>query len=244
MNIPRTVLTVVIMLISAACVPSAGAVVEVDGSILGDTTWTNADTIRAVGSITIAASGRLTVEPGTVVHFIPGVSLTVAGELQADAGTGDRITFSASADTSGGSPVAGGWTGIAFQALSTGTVRNCNIRYAISGISALQAVPVIDGCIIQDFQSVGISIDGALSNPPLPFLIDNCIIEQVSPDLRGTAKAVFTYRKAYLMISNSTLANCFYGIEFFGVSGSSPMFEIVDCDIRENELHGIYTHAG
>jgi hypothetical protein len=40
------------------------------------------------------------------------------------------------------------------------------------------------------------------------------------------------------------LADCFHGLEFYGFSGYSPQFEIVDCDIRDNAMHGIYTHAG
>jgi len=242
MNFPRILLIAVMAVACAA--PPLGATVEVSGSILNDTTWTSAETIRAIGDVFIADAVRLTIEPGTIVHCIPGVGLTVAGELEADAGAGSRIIFTSSADTVNGSPVGGGWTGISFQEQSVGTLRNCDIRYANYGINIIQASPAIVGCVIQNFLSVGITFDGSISNPPTPLLVDSCIIEQTVPDLRGTAKAVFAYRKAGLTVTNSRLANCYYGLELYGASGLSPVFEIVDCDILDNEMNGIYTHTG
>jgi len=242
MKFPRIALMAVVALALAAS--PTGATVEVSGSILNDTTWTSAETIRAVGDIFVAETVRLTIEPGTVVHCIPGVGLTVAGELQADAGTGSRITFTSSADTTDGLPVGGGWTGIIFQPSSTGALRNCDIRYAAYAVNIDQASPAIEGCVIRDFLSVGISFDGGISSPPTPLVIDGCVIEQVGPDMRGTAKAVFGYRKAGFTLTNCRFAHCYYGLEFFGASGLSPQFEVIDCDILDNGMYGIYTHTG
>ena len=112
----RSTLTATLVILCCAlwARPIQAGVVIVKGTIAGDTTWSNADTIVVAGAVDVAATGWLTIQAGAVVLFAPATGLTVFGLLTANGEANDRIVFTSSADTAGGSPVAGSWSGLSF----------------------------------------------------------------------------------------------------------------------------------
>jgi TonB family protein len=114
------------------------------GVITGTETWRG--TITLTGDVTVAPSGRLNINPGTVVRMMPSaddqnsgidknkIEIVIKGELQAEgiASSGNRIRFTSAASQ----PLAGDWYGIIIQnKKSTSTIRNSDIEYAFNGIT-------------------------------------------------------------------------------------------------------------
>lgn len=105
------------------------------GDITADTTWSSGEVQHVVGNVHVAQGATLTVEPGTVIQFNGGTSLTVDGTLKAQGTSGQPIFFTSVRDNSplGGSNTAGSrdWGCIQLNASSTGSILDhATIRYA------------------------------------------------------------------------------------------------------------------
>jgi len=220
------------------------ATIKISGTISGDTTWTSADTINVIGNVDITSSGQLTIQAGAIILFDAGTGLYVDGRLTGDGESGDRIVFTSSADTPGGSPLAGSWYGVNFLTGSDGLLRNCDLRYATNCVYIYRSSPELDSCVIEGFLGAGINIDGYTSNPPIAPVIGGCVIGQNDPGLRGTGNGIFAQRKVDLTVSGCTIRNCRIGMEFYANISLAPHFQVSNCTISNHALHGIYTHAG
>src|SRR5438034_2749864 len=120
----RSVAVVLVLLGSVGAVllvtaPTASATVYFRGIISVPTTWGGGAETNyvATGPITIRPSGSLTIMPGTMVRFEPGVHLFVEGRLTADGTSAKAITFTAN-NTASPFP----WGGIQFNASSSGSI--------------------------------------------------------------------------------------------------------------------------
>jgi hypothetical protein len=148
---------------------SSGNVVTIAGqTITTPTTWTS-DNLYYVESW-VEFDAVLTIEPGTIVAFGPGATLTIAASGQLDAvGTiDDPITFTSAKETfSGytipgvtGDPAVGDWGYIWIQGASS-SLEYCVVRYCTDGLDvAANAVTVrhstfTDNTIGLDAQSAG-----------------------------------------------------------------------------------------
>ncbi len=122
------------------------------GTIPDGTLFSNSEVQRITGDATVAASSTLTIEPGTVVQFDSGRSLTISGTLIADGTASDKIVFTSVLDDTGldgvlgtaddtdttgngasnGAP--GDWQRIRFASSSTANVMDhTEVRYAGNG---------------------------------------------------------------------------------------------------------------
>jgi hypothetical protein len=138
------------------------AIVTISQDITQAITWT-ADKIYVVnGDIEITNNAVLTIEPGTVIKFNAGSSLSIGYSSNATIianGTASLpITFTSSAAL----PAAGAWDGLYFYGytLNNSVLKYCNVQYA--GDNAVGAVNLygcdlaIDYCNISNSGSSGI----------------------------------------------------------------------------------------
>ena len=237
------VCTVILAQFLIAWAKPSSATVEISGTIAGDTTWTNTDTIIVTGDVTVTGSATLTIDAGTIVLFNPETGLYIQGQLTAEGNSGNRILFTSSADTADGSPVAGEWKWVKFEANSDGILRNCDLRYADTCVYIDRSSPELDRCVIEDFSSRGIYVDGSSSNPPITPVIEHCVIGQNDLNLQGTGVGIYVYQRVNVTISGCEVSNCRYGMEFFGNGTLAPHFQVTGCEIRDHASRGVYTHA-
>ena len=133
-----------ILLVTA---PTTSATTYVRGIISVPTTWGGGADINytVIGPLTIRPSGALTIMPGTIVRFDPGVHLFVEGRLTADGTPAKPITFTAN---NTGSPFP--WGGIQFNASSSGSVSWSTFDRADRAITATDSSPnIISNTILQ-----------------------------------------------------------------------------------------------
>ncbi len=84
-----------------------------------------------IADIVVAAGDTLRIEPGVELRFRPATGLVVEGVLQAIGTETDSIRFTSAADTA----ASGDWTGIFFRNSGSGTLWNCIIMYAATGVA-------------------------------------------------------------------------------------------------------------
>jgi len=241
---PILTATFVVLCFTMSVQPVQAGLVEISGSVASDTIWSNADTILVVGVVNVTAMGRLTVQAGTVVQFVPGTGLVVYGELTAVGNDGNRIVFTSRADTLLGSPLAGAWNGLSFQSLSAGILDYCDVHYATNGICTYGPTAEFRHCSVENFTGRGLYVVGTLSSSPITILIDHCVIRQNQPGTQGTATGIFVFRAADVTISSSEIINCKYGIDFYGYGVYRPRFQVTSCALRDHASYGIYVHSG
>lgn len=171
-----------------ALVLPAGPTTVPAGDLTRDATWTAAGSPYVLdGQLRILSGATLTIEPGTVVKFVPGsglhgVLLIYGGRLLAEGTGADPIVFTsyfddtASGDTDGGgrAPERGDWVGLGFTAPSAqegatmplSVLDNVSVRYGGEGYScaggALVGVGAYGKLVVTrsefvDSETVGIS---------------------------------------------------------------------------------------
>ena len=96
------------------------------GTIPDGTVWTNAQVQNIVGDIDVPQGATLTIQPGTVVQFNGGTSLTVEGTVNATGTAAQHIYFTSYRDNSplAGANTAGNgdWDKFEFNSGSTNNV--------------------------------------------------------------------------------------------------------------------------
>ncbi len=220
------------------------AAIEVGGTIVNDTVWTSADTILATDSVIVAGSATLTIEAGAVIMFSAGKALSVQGELAADGLAAGHILFTSRADTAGGTPAAGTWSGLGFEENSIGTLAYCTVRYAVNGIYIDRASVALTGCTIEDFLSVGLWADGYYLDPPMAVNLTGCTIRQNDAALIGTAYGAYVYRSVDVTMNLCEISRCDLGLVFLGQGTTIPHFQISRCEIREHSTRAISALGG
>lgn len=112
------------------------------GDIPNGTVWTNAEVQRIIGDARVPIGANLTIEPGSVIKFMPssGMSLLVEGMLSAQGTAEQPIFFTSDRDDSVGGDSngdgastgsQGDWNGIVFT--GTGGLDHVEARYGGSG---------------------------------------------------------------------------------------------------------------
>lgn len=233
-----------LLLVAQAVATQPASAVEVSGTIDGDTTWANDETIFVVGDVTVAASGSLTIEAGATVYFGLGRRLFVAGQLTAEGEDFLRILFTTTADTTGGSPIAGSWNGILFDSGSDGQLRHCDIRYASNCVYISEASPTLDSCNIEGFSTSGIYVLGSSARSVVTPVISGCAVAQRRPELIGTGVGIYVRQSTQITISGCSIRECGTGLDFYSYGTAVPVFQVVNCDVRGHIANAIYTHGG
>ncbi|HUU45020.1 MAG TPA: right-handed parallel beta-helix repeat-containing protein [Acidobacteriota bacterium] len=235
------------IVLAGLLIPSSAvlsATVEATGYIVNDTTWTGTDTVIVSGFLIVADTVKLTVEAGARVLFTSGAKLMVQGEVEAEGSSTQRILFTSSADTTGGTPVAGAWAGISFEMTGRGSLRHCDFKYATNSVSALESSPTIERCVMEHFSVAGCYIDGYDAYPRTTPRVENCIIMQTDPALIGTGNGIVIYRATNVTITGCWIRNCRDGLNVNAVGSLTPHFAVTNTDIGDNARYGIYTYAG
>jgi hypothetical protein len=124
----------------------ATAEVNVDQDITSSVTWTSDKVYLITGDITIGNNSILTIQPGTVIKFSAGASLTVGyssnATVIANGTASNPIIFTSSALA----PAAGAWEGLFFDGntLNNTSLSYCKILYA--GSNTNYGALNINGC--------------------------------------------------------------------------------------------------
>ncbi|MFO0818661.1 MAG: RHS repeat-associated core domain-containing protein [Pirellulales bacterium] len=176
---------------------------------------TNSEVHRVTGNIRVPAGKTLTIEPGTIIQFNSGTSLTVDGILKAVGTDAAPIYFTSPQDnspTGGGNTASpGNWGGITFNADSDASrLEHIVARYGGSGRSGL----------------IVTSADIQISNSTIshtPFLVAGVRIQSASPNLTN-----LDLRNNYSAASMDL--------------ASSPM--IVDSTATSNTVNGMLLDSG
>jgi hypothetical protein len=122
------------------------ASVEVNQDITASTTWTSDKVYILTGDINVDNNSVLTIQPGTVIKFNAGSSLTIGytsnATILANGTATNPITFTSTALL----PAAGAWEGLYFDShtLNNSSLSYCNIQYA--GSNSSYGAINIDGC--------------------------------------------------------------------------------------------------
>jgi hypothetical protein len=136
------------------------AAVNIDQDITSTVTWTSDKTYIITGDIIIGNNSILTIQPGTVIKFAAGSSLSVGYSSNATVianGTAEKpIIFTSTALV----PAAGAWEGLFFDAhtLSNTSLSYCNIMYA--GSNTNYGALNLDGCDLS-ISNCTISLSGS-----------------------------------------------------------------------------------
>lgn len=221
---------------------------NVSGSIVGATTW-SADTVYVVtASVTIPNGSTLTLEPGTIVKFATGQSMSVNGLMEA-VGTPDAFVVFTSLrdDTFGGDsngdgeatvPAPGNWSNLYISSPS-GSVGS-TLRYAVVRFGSNQAL-YLNGRLSDDRLShvfaTNHSGTGVLHGNNRPLTIHRSVIGANS----GFGLQHSNSSNAPLVIDSSAVD----GNGTNGVNGSGNfLLTIKNSQFRQNGTHGIYWSNG
>ncbi len=112
----RLIRSLVAALLALGVNQPAFAQSSVAGPITSNTTWsTTGSPYNVTADVTISNGATLTMQPGVVVRFAAGTSLTVSvGALDARGSSTNGIVFTSARDVSGNTAAAGDWSGIRF----------------------------------------------------------------------------------------------------------------------------------
>ncbi len=243
MNIRRRTLLYSTILISFLLLraSSLSAAIDVSGTITGDTTWTSADIIHLIGIVTV--TGHLTILPGTVIQGDQSTGIHVQGSFTAIGEYNNRVLFTCRADTVGGTPIAGGWSGFWCDENSIAVMRHCRMRYADRAISLYAASLEFDSCVVENFLDRGIYIDGGPDEPYIQPIISNSIFRQTDAVLQGTGKGIYTTRLADVTIERCQVTQCDIGMTFETIGKLKSRYQVRECEVSQNNFIGIYSYA-
>jgi hypothetical protein len=152
-SIRKTILSIIIVLVQ----PSILLPTDITNNITSNTTWTKADgpyTIKT--SISISNGVTLTIEPGIIIKFDNGTSITANGKINAVGTSADSIFFTSNKET----PIPLDWDRI----LVTGDgsfnseFKYCSFSYARVGVSLEYTSSSVSHCLFQKNHRTGISI--------------------------------------------------------------------------------------
>src|SRR5581483_6685853 len=218
---------IVLVLLTAILFPfSLSASTVVSSSTLDvNTTWTKAESPYLVNSpLYVTASSTLVIEPGAIVKFGQGASLTIAGGVDAVGYSANKIYFTPINDksvrgrTGTGNPSAGDWGGISFiESPITFSLRNIMVRYSNSGFFLLHS--------FGDFQNVQFATSsGVLTLNGSQLSVNNSQFQNIS------GAAFTSYGSSTLSFNNSSLENSSGGFSVYNSSaltlGSSSINNI------------------
>jgi len=234
----KTLLNIMLAVALWSGIAVAG-VVEVDGYIINDTTWTAGDTIFVPTGIHVLTDKQLTIEAGAVVMFGLDAELKVSGYLSAAGDESSPIVFVPRSDTAGGSPAAGDWKGLYIALGGGGVLSRCNVSHAKYGIKVWGASATIDQCLIENFGDYGVYLNRRGQVPYPEVEITDCTIRQTAPELVGTRTGLETEGSLVLTLTRTLIQDCVVGADFVGCEDGAVDFRISDCDILDNSYYGL-----
>jgi len=196
------------------------------GNVTTNTAW--GSTVTVTTNVTVNSGVTLTIDPGAVIQFASGTSLTVNGKLVADSNDPTkRITFTGTTQT------AGFWNGITINSGSStnvSTLRRCDVQYAVTGININYTGNsnnvTVEKCKIRYSSADGFAIGGNNYSGATvhPLIKDNTISNNyIGFELYDYAKPTITGNRIESNSSSGLFAdsNCNATIQYNYISGNS-----------------------
>jgi len=209
-----------------------------------DTTLNASDSpYRVNGYYGVSSNAKLTLEPGTALYFGPSTILSVYGELESVGNATTPVLLTSGADTAGGSPVGGGWSGLRFRDNSTGLLRHTEVRYPSncivseprSNTSGLNLS--VDSCLLTGFGSHGAHF----------WFRDSVSVEFSNTRFEhGIAGIYADGQMGQVLVDRCVFDSCEKGIHLYGNSAQSGEenmgFEVILSDFISNQ-HSIFLNT-
>ncbi len=239
-----------------------GTVIDATNSTIATpTVWSLANSPYWVQSdVTVQGGASLVIEAGVVVKFDPGTDLFVAGDadlnIMGHSPIPQNVRFTSITDDSlngntgsvVGTPAAGNWSGIDFQANSRGDINHLSVRYAVSCIEINNASPALKGVEMGDCSGYGMYTYSS-STSITSYLRD---IRVVDFDLNGIA----TGNIALLLESTNATTNTldianvtidqpgsgYYGLQIYAHSSANISGSIDQVDVTNASSYPIYLY--
>ncbi len=218
-------------------------VVEHSGTISQNTTFSASDLHRITGRLTVNAGITLTIEPGAILKFNYGASLTINGVLQCVGTEQSPIVFtsyrddSVGGDTNGDGPSEGqpgDWTHLYFADTvvdSLTRLEYTTIRYgggSYGNVYSYRTDFPIRNCTISDSKSTGIYLQEC-----------SPLIESNTIERNGSWGLYIAGRDRQPTFRNNVIRQNVYGI------GSHDALPIVEGNtIMDNQSWGLYWETG
>ncbi len=123
--------------------------------IVVDTTWSKVDSPYVVSdNVTVGIGVCLTIEAGVEIRFEQGRELAVDGELAIQGTEAEPILFTSNESV----PAPGDWESIRFRdnAVDFVNFSNAIIEYAVTGLVADRAAPLVGNCVVRHCASEGL----------------------------------------------------------------------------------------
>lgn len=259
--------TAILLCLAMALGQNPGGRQEVikSGPITGTETWSG--TIRMTGDVTITASGKVTIQPGTLIKADPKtddqrggarndrVELIIdGGELRVEGTADNPVVFTTTGDS------AGDWYGIRLVKHDADVViKNCRIEKGINGLEILSSrvdvFPILENLTIQQVSGTGIYIKVGTLSPGAQALIKGCVVKNSGGDGISVSESReikfegceasfnngngFSAGNSEVIVTNST----FKANKGRGVYGSGVSITLRGCTVQDNGGHGVEVNA-
>jgi len=219
-------------------------VIEVTSNIVSNTTWESGNVYLVPSSITVTSGNILTVEPGTVVKFGAGISMTVDGALVSNGTSESLITFTSDRDDA-----AGGDSNGDGDASTPGPGNWGNIEFYGSGSDISQTV-FRYGSSASNSGILYFEITASLSDLYVNNNSGNGIYSEVSQSgwsnvnsISNNRNGIYFYESAVNMTGGETSLNGNTGLYFISAESDAPV--VLDGFTSSNNGdHGIYVSGG
>lgn len=129
------------------------------------------------------------------------------------------------------------------QEQSTTVIQGFTIRNVASGILCDLTSPTIRANIIENFIYHGIYLGAISGDPSISPVVEDCILTQTDHGYVGRGAGIYVYRSVEATISGCKFNNCRYGLDLYANGNMWPVFQVIDCVIRDNSIYGIWIHS-
>ena len=224
-------------IVSCYRLPTAKAVIWIEGHITSDTTWAPVDMYRVVNTTYVDPAVTLTILPGVRVQFADSFSLIVEGSLNATGTDDNPIIFTSSR----ASPSAGAWDTIKFKG-GTGEqflLKHVKVEYAIHGIT-LESTgkAIIEDDKIHECSESGVHLIGESH-----VLMNGNTIRQNKDGLATTGEIHSGINVSNNHIYSNERHGIFVSSDASGSNAYTYNMIVSDNYIHSNEGSGIYVYS-
>ena len=219
-------------------------VVTVDSNISDDTTWESGNVYLVTVNLTVGSNAVLTIEPGTIVKFGSGRSMTVNGSLTANGTESNMIVFTSDRDDSAGgdsnddgdatTPGPGNWGKIVIDSPGS-EISHSIIRYGSAGGGNAGVLDLDAPVSLNDIFVTNNSGNGIYSEVPQSGWTN---VNTISNSSRG----IFMREVALQMSGGASSLNGGTGI-YFSSTSSNQASILDDIEVTNNSSHGIHVQG-
>ena len=244
--------------------PVLAADTPVSGTINEDTTWTESGSPYIAGNHVVVADGvTLTIEPGCIIKFSPGINLSISGRVIADGTPEKPIIFMRYEASNWGNirlqsadpgclfdscRIFGGQRGIQIYSSSPGTpatISNC-LFYDIYNecIDISNSAPIITGCTIIAHRYNAIKVYSSDASLKLPSFSNCSILKRGAMEMSGIEITMSSQDNFQALVENCRISNFQKAISIKMANSDNNMIRIIACDLKNNNHSVSYYNTG